>query len=168
MSENRRRFERLMTDRNISLIIRWWAAGAVYFFIGWGTSLGQQQSVIDFAFMLGLVIGLGNILVINPVFRMLFDSVPRRPPGSNTFSQRISDYLVELIKSVFLVVMVAFIYVVINNILISLLNLSPDAVPLPGEPILFGVFYVIVFVLFEKISTKIKQIILKMSDRKAK
>ena len=123
MSENRRRFERFMTDRNISLIIRWWAAGAVYFFIGWGTSLGQQQSVIDFAFMLGLVIGLGNILVINPVFRMLFDTVSTRPPGSNTFSQRISDYLVELIKSVFLVVMVAFIYVVINNILISLLNL---------------------------------------------
>jgi len=114
MNEHRRRFERLLTDRNISLVIRWWAAGAVYFFIGWGTSLGNQQSVIDFAFMLGVVIGLGNILVLNPVLRMLFDPVSTRPPGYNTFSQRISDYLVELIKSVFLVVFVASIYMVIN------------------------------------------------------
>lgn len=168
MSENGRRFARFMTDRNISLVIRWWAAGAVYFFIGWGTSLGQQQTVIDFAFTLGLVIGLGNILVINPVFRMLFEPVSKRPPGYNTFSQRISDYLVEMIKSIFLVIMVAAIYVVINTTLIRFYNLPADAVPLPGEPILFGLFYVFVFVLFEKISTMIKQTILNFRDRKAR
>jgi len=168
MSENGRRFERFMTDRNISLFIRWWSAGAVYFFIGWGTSLGQQQTVIDFAFTLGLVIGLGNILVLNPVLRMLFEQVSTRPPGYNTFSQRISDYLVEMIKSIFLVIMVAAIYVVINNALIRLMNLPANAVPLPGEPILFGLFYVFVFVLFEKVSTRIKQAILNLRNRKVK
>jgi len=111
---------------------------------------------------------LGNILVLNPVLRMLFEPMSTRPPGYNTFSQRISDYLVEMIKSIFLVIMVAAIYVVINMTLIRLLNLPADAVPLPGEPILFGLFYVIVFVLFEKISTKIKQAILNLRNRKAK
>lgn len=167
MTENRRRFERFLTDRNISLFIRWWAAGAVYFFIGWGTSLGNQQSLIDFAFTLGVVIGLGNILILDPVLRMLFNLPSNRPPGSNTFSQRISDYLVELIKSVFLVIVVALIYMVINDTLIRVLNLPADALPLPGEPILFGLFYVIVFVLFGKIATTIKQTILKLRDGKA-
>lgn len=167
MNENRRRFERLLTDRNISLFIRWWAAGAVYFFIGWGTGLGRQQTLIDFAFMLGLVIGLGNILIINPVLRMLFEPVSTRPPGYNTFSQRMSDSLVELVQSVVIVVFVALIYMVINSTLIRLLGLPADAVPLPGEPILFGLFYVFVFVLFEKISTLIKQAIFKLRERKS-
>jgi hypothetical protein len=162
MSENRRRFEWLLTDRNISLVIRWWAAGAVYFFIGWGTGLGNQQSLIDFAFTLGVVIGLGNILILNPVLRMLFNRPSDRPPGSNTYSQRISDYLVELIKSVVLVVVVALIYMVINSTLIRVFGLADNAVPLPGEPILFGVFYVIVFVVFEKILALIKQTILRL------
>lgn len=166
MKENGRRFDRFMTDRNISLFIRWWAAGAVYFFIGWGTSLGRQQSVIDFAFALGIVIGLGNIFVINPVLRMLFEPVSTRPPGYNTYSQRISDYFVELIKGVVLVVVVALIYMAINSVLIRLLNLPADAVLLPGEPILFGLFYVFVFALFEKIVRKIKETVLNFKAKK--
>jgi hypothetical protein len=114
-----------------------------------------------------MVIGLGNILIVNPVLRMLFSPPSDRPPGSDTFAQRISDYLVELIKSVVLVVLVALIYMVINNVLIRVFDMPATAVPLPGEPILFGLFYVLVFVLFEKITTTIKQVILNMKDGRA-
>ncbi len=57
MMMNNGRFRKYLTDRNISLIIRWWAAGAVYFFIGWGTFLSTQQTLIDFVVILGLVMG---------------------------------------------------------------------------------------------------------------
>ena len=77
------------------------------------------------------------------------------------------DYLVELIKSVVLVVLVALIYMVINNVLIRVFDMPATAVPLPGEPILFGLFYVLVFVLFEKITAMIKQVILNMKDGRA-
>ncbi|MBP7962945.1 MAG: hypothetical protein KBG20_07240 [Caldilineaceae bacterium] len=161
------RFKKYLTDRNISLVIRWWAAGAVYFFIGWGTFLGRQQSIIDFVFFLGLAMGLFNILIVNPGLRMMYNIAPKRPAHENTFSQRISDYLVELIKSIFIVFVVALIYMAINKALIGMFAYPVDAVPLPGEPILFGVFYIVVLVLLDAISKKAKQVILNLRNGKA-
>ena len=152
-------WQRIFTDRTISLIIRWWAAGAVYFFIGWGTNLGRQASLIDLVFFLGLVMGLFNAFIVNPGLKMVFNITPRRPPRENTNWQRMSDYFVELIKNIFIVFIVAMIYVTINVSLIQLLNLPEDAVPLPGEPILFGIFYVIVFVLLEGLVNKVYEAI---------
>lgn len=156
MTQRQQRLRKYFTDRRISLLIRWWAAGAVYFFIGWGTFLGRLTSTIDFVVSLGLVMGLFNILIINPGLRLLFNIGRKRPTDENTFWQRISDHLVELIKSVFIMFVIAMIYRLINQVLITLLSLPADAVPLPGEPILFGVFYVFVFVCLEWIVQKTK------------
>ena len=164
MTQRQQRFQKYLTDRNISLVIRWWAAGAVYFFIGWGTSLGSQTSTIDFVVSLGLAMGLFNILIINPGLRLLFNIGRKRPPHEDTFWQRLSDYLVELLKSIFIMFVVAMIYRLINQVLITLLSLPADAVPLPGEPILFGVFYVFVFVCLEWITKKARAAILHFSD----
>jgi len=166
MTAKQSRFRKYLTDRNISLVIRWWAAGAVYFFIGWGTSLGNQRSIIDFVFSLGLVMGLFNILMINPGLRMMFNIGTRRPAHENTFSQRISDYLVELLKNILIVLIVALIYIIINRTLLLLLSLPVDAVPVPGEPILFGVFYVIVFVFLEAITARMKTAIARLWGEK--
>jgi hypothetical protein len=156
MSESPRRLQKYLTDRNISLVFRWWAAGAVYFFIGWGTSLGNQQFLIDFVFFLGLIMGVFNILIINPGLRLMFNIGSKRPPHENTGWQRTSDYLVELIKNIFIVLIVAWIYLAINKAAIFLFELSPEAVFLPGEPILFGLFYLIVWVILDAIAKKIK------------
>ena len=156
MSESPRRFQKYITDRNISLVFRWWAAGAVYFFIGWGTSLGNQQFLIDFVFILGLVMGVFNILIVNPGLRLMFNIGSKRPPRENTGWQRTSDYLVELLKNIFIVLIVALIYLAINRTAIFLFDLSAEAVPLPGEPILFGLFYMIVWVLLDAIAKKVK------------
>lgn len=148
-------WQKVFTDQTLSLIIRWWAAGAVYFFIGWGTSLGRQDSMIDFVFFLGLTMGMFNAFIINPSLKMVFNIRSTRPPRENTNWQRMSDYFVELIKNVFIMFIVAMIYVAINSAIIRLRDLSTDAVPLPGEPILFGVFYVIVFVLLGAITKRV-------------
>ena len=70
-----------------------------------------------------------------------------------------SDYFVELIKNIFIVYIVALIYVTINLTVIRLRELPADAVPLPGEPILFGLFYVFVFDLLEWLVKKLKVVI---------
>jgi len=101
--------------------------------------------------------GLFNLLIINPGLRMMFNIYPKRPPHENTFWQRISDYLVELIKSIFIVFIIALIYIAINKALIAMFALPAESVPLPGEPILFGLFYVLVFVLLDVISKKTKE-----------
>lgn len=156
-----------LTDRNISLIIRWWAAGAVYFFIGWGTFLGRQGSTVDFVVTLGLVLGLFNILIINPVLRMMFNIGSKRPVHENTFWQRISDHLVELIKNIFIVYIISVIYIGINLALIYMFGLPEDAVPLPGEPILFGLFYLIVYLLLSAVSNRTKETFFKLFSGKS-
>ena len=161
------RFQKYLSDRNISLIIRWWAAGAVYFFIGWGTNLGRQESIIDFVVSLGLVMGLFNIIIINPGLRMMFNIAPKRPAHENTYWQRTSDYLVELIKNIFIMFIVAVRDRARNSSLLSRGALPPQSVPLPGEPILFGVFYVFVFVLLAFISEKTKKAISNLRDGNA-
>jgi hypothetical protein len=158
------RLREFFTDRRLALLIRWWAAGAVYFFIGWGTFLGNQRTVTGFVLTLGLVLGLFNILVVNPGLRLMFNIAPRRPAHENTYSQKMSDHLVELIKSIFIVFNIAVIYQVINQFLVAVRELPADAVPLPGEPILFGLFYVIVFWYLELIVNKIKEMILRIRD----
>lgn len=150
--------KRFFTERTVILLIRWWIAGAVYFFIGWGTQVGQG-SLISFVMRLGIVLGLMNMIFVNPAIRMMFNVAPKFIPGTRTVMQRISDYLVEFIKSIFIVLMVALIYIVINRVLITLLGLPSDAVPLPGEPILFGAFYVFVFVLLAAVTDRVKRMI---------
>lgn len=168
MAKNQGRFRKYLTDRNISLVIRWWAAGAIYFFIGWGTFLGNQETIIDFVFSLGLVMGLFSILIINPVLRLMFNIGTKRPTHENTFWQRISDHLVELIKNIFIVFVIALIYQGINKALILGFRLPADAVPLPGEPILFGVFYLFVFLFIDVIIRKIKETIFNFQGGKEK
>ncbi len=157
MPNQESRIRRFFNDWNISLIVRWWAAGAVYFFIGWGTSLGNQQYLIDFVFVLGLVMGLFNILIINPGLRMMFNiGGPRRPRKENTGWQRLSDYLVELLKNLFIMLVIAMIYVAVNRLAIALFSLPENTVVLPGEPILFGLFYVLIWLALYKLSNWLK------------
>ena len=152
MLDKQRGWRAFFTDRRIALILRWWSAGAVYFLIGWGTALGNQTSMIDFVFSLGVVMGLFNMLIVNPGLRMAFNLGPKLPPSSHAISQRISDYLVEIIKNVLIMFVVALIYVALNSIINTVFGLPDDNISLPGEPILFGVFYVLVFALFGRIS----------------
>ena len=157
MSDNRQRLRAFFTDRRLATIARWWAAGAVFFFIGWGTNLGNQNSIIDFVFSLGVVMGIFNMLVVNPVLRMTFNLGKKRPPSHNTVSQRVSDYLVEIIKNIVIMFGVALIYIGINNGINGAFNLPADNISLPGEPIFFGLFYVILFGLWGWGAQKLSQ-----------
>ena len=153
----KRRLKAFLTDQRSALLIRWWTAGAVFFFIGWGTPIGQQ-SMIGLAFSLGLILGLLNILIINPSLRLLFNVGPKkRPQHEDTFFQRVSDHLVELLKTIFIVFTVVMLYQVINRIIIAVRGLPSDSVPFLGEPIMFGIFYVFVFWCIELLINKIKK-----------
>jgi len=157
MSDLGQRLRAFFTDRRIALIIRWWAAGAIYFFFGWGTSLGNQAAILDFVFWLGIAMGVFNMLVVNPVLRMGFNLGPdsRNSRGSYSLSQRVSDYLVEIIKNVVIMFIVALIYVGLNTVINMVFGLPASNISLPGEPILFGVFYVLVWSLLGWVTQRI-------------
>ena len=109
--------------------------------------------------------GLLNILIVNPSLRLLYNIGPKqRPPHENTSAQRNSDHLVELLKTLFIVFIVAMFYQVINRTIIAVRDLPRDAVPFPGEPIFFGIFYVFVFWCLELLVNTFKKIIVSGRD----
>lgn len=165
MLERRERIRAFFTDQRVALIIRWWAAGAIYFFFGWGTSVGNRESILDFVFALGVAMGMFSMLIVDPALRMAFNLGQKRRPTTYDISQRISDYLVEIIKNILIVFVVALIYVGINSVINVAFSLPADNITLPGEPILFGVFYVMVWVLFGRIWQLIKTAFLNYQNR---
>lgn len=109
-----------------------------------------------------------NMLIVNPGLRMAFNIGPDRKPKSLALSQRISDYLVEIIKSVLIMFVVALIYVGINTAINVAFGLPATNISVPGEPILFGIFYVLVWVLFGQITHRIMDTIQARREGKGK
>jgi len=142
----------------LEAVIRWWGAGAIYFFIGWGTGLGNQTDPFDFVFILGVATGLFTIAVLDPLIFSMLDierkngTLYNKKYYERTIVQNISLRSVEIFKSLFIVILVFFTYNFINIGLIKLFSLPVDRVPLPGEPITFGLFYALFFYLLRWVS----------------
>ena len=125
-------------------LIRWWSVGAVYFFIGWGTPLGRYQSILDLVFFLGLAIGIFHTLIVNPALKMLFNYGWYKPYSSSSFIERLVCRVKDFSLAFTGVIAVSQIYRGINTLAVSLFGLSRETVFLPGEPILFGLFYTVI------------------------
>lgn len=150
------RSKKFFTDERIALIIRWWAVGAVYFFIGWGTNL-SQRGIIDFAFFLGLSIGIFNMLVVNPVIRMVLKTKATKGYMETSIKDKVIGRMTEIVKSILIVVLMTYIYNIANTLLIALLGLGEESIPLPGEPITFGIIYILIWSLINGLVASVKK-----------
>lgn len=117
--------------------IRWWAAGAVYFFVGWGTPMGNFDTLIDIVFFLSLVNWVFTTLIINPSIKMLTNRGWHLSYRESTFVQRFFIRVLDLFVAATSVITVTGIYGFINS-------QFGEEVYLPGEPILFGLMYAII------------------------
>jgi hypothetical protein len=154
--------KKFFTDRRIELIIRFWSAGAVYLFVGWGTGLGQG-SLIDFIFILGTIMAIFEMFVVNPLIRRMLNVKSTTNYLDTTIGNKVLNRLGHIFKTIFIMAIVATIYIVINQMAAILFNLSKETVAVPGEPILFGLFYLMVYKLIEAIRQNLKK---KTSDVK--
>lgn len=152
--------KKFLTDKRIELFIRFWAAGAVYFFIGWGTGVGLG-SVLDFIFVLGIVMAIVEMFVVNPIIRLMLHTKSVTRYMDTTIFNKVKYRLLYILKTMFIMSIVTAIYEIINRGTISLLGLPSETVVLPGEPILFGVFYIITVRLLNTFINNIKD---KMKD----
>lgn len=148
MKNNKLSIRNPKKEKIIEAIIRWWGAGAVYFFIGWGTGLGAQSDAFDFIFILGAVAGLVTIVVLDPLIYGMLDierkdgKLYNKKYFERTIFQNVFVRSSEIIKAIVIVIFVFLTYNLINIFLITLLDLTSESVPLPGEPITFGIFYI--------------------------
>jgi hypothetical protein len=144
-------------------LIRWWSAGAIYFFIGWGTGAGLYSSLIDLIFMLGIVAGFVESYVLGPIFKALFGfgliQNYKNLSYVKKFLKRLTDFVIALI----IIYIVAGIYWLMNYLvpvlgmetfignLALFFGIEKGAGQVRVEPIFFGLFYTILSTLFSTI-----------------
>lgn len=140
----------LFTEKRIETLIRIWFAGAVFFFIGWGSGLAQA-SVYDYVFFLGLSMALAEMAVVDPVVRLALNVEGTNRTREKSVPKRVLHRLARIFRAIFLVAMIAVIYNVINRSLVLLFGLPVETVVLPAEPILFGILYLVLYRLIDSI-----------------
>ena len=158
MSESRKRF----SDNFKIGIFRWWFAGAVFFFIGFGTSLGQS-SAMDLMFVLSLVLGLGTVFVFNPIIYRMFDVKDQgRIINAEYFARpllrRVLYDLLEVLRAFVIVALIWGTYTMLNTVINAIAGNSPDTVSLGVEPFLFATLYLCYFSLISKIVKGIRSL----------
>ncbi len=151
--------KKLLNDNQKALILRWWGAGAVYFMIGMGMPSIGYTSLIDIILALGLGLTILNLLVIEPVIHSMFKIEKHEYYLDTTVSTKIKRRLSVIFSNFLIVYLIMYTYEFINVSIIFIFGLQKgESVPLPAEPILFGVFYVIYYTIFKHITNKIKRI----------
>ncbi len=145
------------------LFIKWWFSGAIcfFFFFGLGTVLSNQ---IDLLFVLGAALGILTDLLTNHMIIFIENS-----PGSNNKYLFVSvrkfwSVFLNLIYGYICLYIVVYIYGLINIGLNYMKGTEGEQILSVG-PILFGVFYLIVDLIFIGIKNTFKRII---DDAKAK
>ena len=147
---------RFFTEERFAAIVRWWSSAAVYFFVGWGTGLGAQANVIDFVFFLGLAIAVAEMFLIAPIIRNMFNTREGFYWRQKSVGQKVVTRLIIVFRSMFIMSLIVITYDVINIAAIKVGGLHPDTVLLPGEPVLFGIFYLIYFTLLTSMTSRFR------------
>jgi hypothetical protein len=144
-----------------------WAAGAVCFFAAWGRAGSEEAGA---AFSLNLIAGLIVVMIIcdfvivNPVIRM---ASGRRVIGEKKGWVLFLGSLLHIIKVTALILLVMEIYYLINVGIIFNSGLDEKAVPVPLEPILFGILYGLLCMVLDIVWDKITGTVLTWRGKNA-
>lgn len=138
------------------LLVKAWFAGAVCFFILWGlgTYIGNM---LDMLFILGIVLGMVNDLLVNSVLRFM-----ELTPGANDRwmflpKKGLGSFFGNILYAFLIIYCVYSLYNGINMVL-SLVLGTTDVIYLGVEPILFGTFctgFDMLFVWFKHLAAEL-------------
>lgn len=138
------------TEKRIETIIRFWFAGAVFFFIGWGSGIAQS-SIYDYVFFLGLSMAIVEMFIVAPIVRLALNVEGTNRTIEKNVWKRAAKRIGHIFQAIMLVGFVAMVYTIINRGVIALFGLPVETIVLPAEPILFGVIYVTFYRLFDSL-----------------
>lgn len=128
------------------LFLKGWFAGAVCYFVLWGLGV-YVTNMIDMMFILGVAMGIVTDLMTNNVIRFI-----EKNPGDNDkwlmFPKKNTVALFLNVVYAFLILFCVYnLYVIINTVIVGFTG-ETDTVPLGVEPVLFGVFWMGIDMLF--------------------
>ena len=120
-----------------AIVLKWWFAGAVCFFIMWGIGLKDEDAIL----LVGVVWGIVVDLLVNSVFRLLesdnkeYNNYMMFPFPLKAFW----TFFTNIIYYVIVAIIVNFCYLGVNE-LINLVKGTSGLYYVGVEPLLFGVF----------------------------
>jgi len=160
--QDKRKKKNRLKDNTKVLLFRWWLAGAVYFFLAFGSSLGKNLSSIDLTFMLAVAMSFLTILIFNPVMYSMYDITKHGKVMNNFYkhhsiTEGVIMKLVEFFKCSFSVVLVSLTYYYANVFLIKITEAEQGNIILKGEPILFATLFIIFYQLISLLPSYPKQ-----------
>ncbi|MGH4036526.1 MAG: hypothetical protein ACRQFF_01600 [Sphaerochaeta sp.] len=155
-TDYKRRKKPRFKDNTKVLFIRWWVAGAIYFFLAFGSTLGANLSGLDLTFMLSVATGFITILFFNPAMFGFFDITKNGVIINDlrrhrTIFQGVVLKLIEFVKCTASVVLVSLTYYYINILLVKSTGAPTGSIILKGEPILYATMYTIYYQLISLI-----------------
>ena len=144
-----------------AVFIKFWFAGAVFFFVGWGLFISTADQ-LDLTLALGLALGTVTDLMVNRIFFSMERGKGEYQPFIMFPQKKYWGFLLNNSYGIVLCVFVVYTYHIINVVAINVWHLPETSVVLGAEPILFGVFclvYDMLFLQIKKLLVKRKAII---------
>jgi hypothetical protein len=139
-----------------ALFIKFWFNGAVCFFIFWG--LGMYIYGLDMIVVLGVVLGMVNDLLVNNTFHFFAVTTGSNNKWMMFPERKFWTFFANIIYSTFILAIVVWIYNIIN-IAINTIAGTTDQIGLGVEPILFGLMYMAVDMLFVSLKNLLIKIV---------
>lgn len=128
--------------------VKWWFAGCVCYFLLWGL---QLRSTVDIIVIVGVVLGMVNDILVNNALRYL-ESAPGVSAKFMMFHKKgYYSFPLNILYSVFVFFLEFQLYEKVNEALVALNGAEAggaSSVPLAVEPIIFGLFYLIIDMIF--------------------
>lgn len=146
-----------------AIFIKWWFAGAISYFILWGLTIGGLDSVVLTGGVLGIVVD----ILVNPLFRyMESDRKEYNPYMMFPFPfKAFWTFFTNIIYYIIVVFLVSVIYTNINVFANSIAG-TADSTYLGVEPLLFGVFCVVVDMAFIGLKDGVVALVRHIRNRK--
>lgn len=129
-----------------ALFIKFWFNGAVCFFIYWGLGL-MIPSMENMILILAIVLGMVTDILVNNIFRFFAVTEGANDKWMMFPKKRYVNFFLNIIYAFCLLIAVIWLYNVINVTANTLMG-TEDQIYLGVEPIMFGLFYMGIDLLF--------------------
>ena len=145
------------------VFIKFWFSGAVCFFFLWG--LGYYiHDQLDLLFVNGIALGVVTDLLTNNVLRFIEETPGANSPWMMFPKKRFISFFLNILYAFVILFCEFLLYNEINLAIVTATG-ATDTVPLGVEPILFGIFYLVIDLIF----LGVKQVFVRIvADAKAK
>ena len=129
-----------------ALFIKFWFNGAVCFFIYWGLGM-YIWDTLDMIVILGVVMGMVTDILVNNTFHFFAITEGENNKWMMFPKRKFWTFFANILYAIPVVLIVAWIYNIIN-ILLNVLNGTDGQMFFGVEPVMFGILYVAVDMLF--------------------